>query len=143
MRSGRAKTWWGRSVPFGDYAIRELIMRVLVALVGALACSQLCAAEPKLSAKVEKAQVPDALAEPLRKLLDEQALVVRDGDTELMTVWCRDTLSLLKLAENTTAMSVAVCLFSALRYLTPSAMMPRAALAARPHRHRRFPATPC
>jgi hypothetical protein len=47
------------------------------------------AAEPKLSAKVEKVAAPEALAEPVRKLLDEQALVVRDGDTEVMTVWFR------------------------------------------------------
>jgi hypothetical protein len=47
------------------------------------------AAEPKLSAKVEKVAVPEALAEPIRKLLDEQALVVRDGDAEVMTVWFR------------------------------------------------------
>lgn len=50
------------------------------------------AAEPKLSAKVEKVAAPDALAEPIRKLLDEQALVVRDGDTELMTVWFRSVI---------------------------------------------------
>src|SRR5262249_21423825 len=53
------------------------------------ACSPLCAAEPKLSAKVEKVVVPEALAEPIRKLLDEQALVVRDGEAEVMTVWFR------------------------------------------------------
>jgi hypothetical protein len=47
------------------------------------------AAEPNLSAKVEKAAPPEALAEPIRKLLDEQALVVRDGDAEVMTVWFR------------------------------------------------------
>jgi hypothetical protein len=49
----------------------------------------LYAAEPKLSAKVEKVAAPDALADPVRKLLDEQALVVRDGDAEVMTVWFR------------------------------------------------------
>jgi hypothetical protein len=64
-------------------------MRFLfIALVLALPTS-LCAAEPKLSAKVEKLAPPDALAEPIRKLLDEQALVVRDGETEVMTVWFR------------------------------------------------------
>ncbi len=64
-------------------------MRVLVTIITVFACSTLCAAEPKLSAKVEKVAVPDALAEPIRKLFDEQALVVRDGDTEVMTVWFR------------------------------------------------------
>jgi hypothetical protein len=61
---------------------------MFIALVLALPMS-LCAAEPKLSAKVEKLAPPDALAEPIRKLLDEQALVVRDGDAEVMTVWFR------------------------------------------------------
>ena len=74
-------------------------MRVLVALVGALACSQLCAAEPKLAAKVEKVAPPDALAPPVRKLLDEQALVVRDGDAEVMTVWFRTEIPAKATAE--------------------------------------------
>ena len=64
-------------------------MRFLFALLTLVLPAHLVAAEPKLSAKVEKAAVPDALAEPIRKLLDEQALVVRDGDTEVMTVWFR------------------------------------------------------
>src|SRR5213595_953835 len=58
--------------------------------VFALALSlQAFGAEPKLAAKVEKVAVPEALAEPVRKLLDEHALVVRDGETEVMTVWFR------------------------------------------------------
>ena len=57
------------------------------------------AAEPKLSAKVEKAAPPDTLAEPIRKLLDEQALVVRDDDTELMTVWFRSVIPMKATAE--------------------------------------------
>ncbi|QJW99930.1 hypothetical protein [Frigoriglobus tundricola] len=64
-------------------------MRLLLLLLALVAPAQLGAAEPKLTAKLEKAEVPDALAEPVRKLLDEQALVVRDGDAELMTVWFR------------------------------------------------------
>jgi hypothetical protein len=47
------------------------------------------AVEPKLSAKVEKVAPPEPLAEPIRKLLDEQALVVREDDKEVMTVWFR------------------------------------------------------
>ncbi|AWM39877.1 hypothetical protein GobsT_17490 [Gemmata obscuriglobus] len=62
---------------------------LVLALSVAVAPLAVSAAEPKLSAKVEKVAPPDALAEPVRKLLDEQALVVRDGDTELMTVWFR------------------------------------------------------
>ena len=64
-------------------------MRFWFLLLALIIPAQLVAAEPKLTAKVEKADVPDALAEPVRKLLDQQALVVRDGDTELMTVWFR------------------------------------------------------
>jgi hypothetical protein len=64
-------------------------MRFVFAFFVLFAPAPLFAAEPKLTAKVEKVAVPDALAEPIRKLLDEQALVVRDGDTEVMTVWFR------------------------------------------------------
>ena len=64
-------------------------MRLVFALVVVALPTSAVAAEPKLSAKVEKAAVPEALAEPIRKLLDEQALVVRDEDTEVMTVWFR------------------------------------------------------
>jgi hypothetical protein len=45
--------------------------------------------EPKLSAKVEKAELSEKLAEPVRKLLDEQALVVRDGERVIMRIWFR------------------------------------------------------
>ena len=69
----------------------------LLVFVGA--ASPAFTAEPKLSAKVEKAAVPDALAEPVRKLLDEQALVVRDGDAELMTVWFRTEIPVKATAE--------------------------------------------
>lgn len=68
-------------------------------VVVALAASPVSAAEPKLSAKVEKVAPPEALAEPIRKLLDEQALVVRDGDTELMTVWFRTVIPMKATAE--------------------------------------------
>ncbi len=47
------------------------------------------AAEPKFTAKVEKAEPPEKLAEPVRKLLDDQALVVRNGDDVVMRVWFR------------------------------------------------------
>ena len=70
----------------------------LAVLVLALPTSAF-AAEPKLSAKVEKVEPPDALAEPIRKLLDEQALVVRDGDNELMTVWFRTEIPAKATAE--------------------------------------------
>jgi hypothetical protein len=47
------------------------------------------AAEPKFAAKVEKVEPPAKLAEPVRKLLDEQALVVRNGGDVVMRVWFR------------------------------------------------------
>lgn len=47
------------------------------------------AAEPKFAAKVEKTEPPAKLAEPVRKLLDDQALVVRDGERVVMRVWFR------------------------------------------------------
>jgi hypothetical protein len=58
-----------------------------IVLASLLVC--LVAAEPKFSAKVEKVEVPAKLAEPVRKLLDEQALVVRSGDEVVMRVWFR------------------------------------------------------
>jgi hypothetical protein len=61
---------------------------LLAVLVFALPVSAV-GAEPKLSAKVEKVAAPETLAEPIRKLLDELALVVREGDAEVMTVWFR------------------------------------------------------
>ncbi len=64
-------------------------MRMLLVVGIVCACSPGFGAEPKLSAKVEKVAPPEALAPAVRKLLDEQSLVVRDGDTELMTVWFR------------------------------------------------------
>src|SRR5262245_55726284 len=46
-------------------------------------------AEPTFTAKVEKVEPPEKLAEPIRKLLDEQALVVRSGDEVIMRIWFR------------------------------------------------------
>lgn len=54
-----------------------------------LLAAPLAATEPKFSAKVEKVEAPAKLAEPVRKLLDEQALVVRDGDHVVMRIWFR------------------------------------------------------
>jgi hypothetical protein len=64
-------------------------MRLAFAALLFTLASHLLAAEPKLSAKVEKVAPPEAISEPIRKLLDEQAVVVRDGDAEVMTVWFR------------------------------------------------------
>lgn len=64
-------------------------MRFAFVVVLALQSITGAAAEPKFTAKVEKAEPPMALAEPVRKLLDEQALVVRDGENVVMTIWFR------------------------------------------------------
>lgn len=74
-------------------------MRFALAVVAVAFTVPVSAAEPKLSAKVEKVTPPDALAEPIRKQLDEQALVVRDGDAELMTVWFRSVIPMKATAE--------------------------------------------
>src|SRR5262249_13427099 len=47
------------------------------------------AAEPAFTAKVEKVDPPEKLAEQVRKLLDEQALVVRNGNEVVMRIWFR------------------------------------------------------
>ncbi len=52
-------------------------------------------AEPlKLTAAVEKAGVPDRIAEVIRKELDEQSLVVRDADGVVMRIWFRKSIPL-------------------------------------------------
>jgi hypothetical protein len=45
------------------------------------------AAESKFTAKIEMVEVPEKLAAPIRKLLDEKALVIRDGDAIVMRIW--------------------------------------------------------
>src|SRR5262245_16301991 len=64
-------------------------MRLSCAVVVVLLAGPLRAAEPEFAAKVEKVEPPAKLAEPVRKLLDEQALVVRNGDDVVMRVWFR------------------------------------------------------
>jgi hypothetical protein len=64
-------------------------MRFVVALVVLTFPMNLIAAEPTFTAKVEKVEPPEKLAEPVRKLLDPEALVVRDGETVVMRVWFR------------------------------------------------------
>ena len=67
-------------------------MRFAFVCVAIVLPASLLAAEPKFSAKLEKADPPAKLAEPVRKLLDPQALVVRDGDAVVMRVWFRTTI---------------------------------------------------
>jgi hypothetical protein len=47
------------------------------------------APEPMFTAKVEKVELPAKLAEPILKLLDENALVVSKGDDVVMRIWFR------------------------------------------------------
>jgi hypothetical protein len=47
---------------------------------------------PGFTAKVEKIAPPNKLAEPIQKRLDEQALVVRDGENVVMRVWFRTVI---------------------------------------------------
>lgn len=61
------------------------ISSVVVVLL--VSCS--ATAAPQFTAQVEKVVPPAKLAEPVRKLLDEQSLVVRDGDAVVMRVWFR------------------------------------------------------
>jgi hypothetical protein len=61
------------------------MMRVGFALAALFAV----AAQPKFTAALEKVEPPAKLAEPVRKLLDGQALVVRGGDGVVMRVWFR------------------------------------------------------
>jgi len=49
-------------------------------------------AEAKFTAKVEKVEPSAKLAEPIRKLLDPEALIVRDGDAVVMRVWFRSEI---------------------------------------------------
>src|SRR6476660_9571088 len=63
----------------------ESIMHVALSFVALFTV----AAEAKLSVKVEKVEPSAKLAEPVRKLLDPEALVVRDGDAVVMRIWFR------------------------------------------------------
>ena len=74
-------------------------MRALLTLLMFALPATLCAAAPVLTAKVEKVTPPDTLTEPVRKVLDEQALVVRDGTAEVMTVWFRTAIPVNATAE--------------------------------------------
>ena len=67
---------------------RPLLITVMIGFVAAPAI----AADPAFTAKYEKTAPPAKLAEPIRKLLDDAALVVRNGDTVVMRVWFRSAI---------------------------------------------------
>lgn len=64
----------------------------MLVVIWGLAVSSAAAAEPAFAAKYEKTAPPARLAEPIRKLLDDAALVVRNGDDVLMRVWFRPAI---------------------------------------------------
>jgi len=55
----------------------------------ALSLLVLIAVGPNFSAKVEKVDPPEKLTSSIRKLLDEQALIIRHGDDVVMRIWFR------------------------------------------------------
>jgi hypothetical protein len=67
-------------------------MRFVFVVLFALLAPFAFAAEPAFTAKVERLEPPMKLAEPIRKLLDEQALIVRDGENTVMTIWFRSEI---------------------------------------------------
>jgi hypothetical protein len=56
-------------------------------------------AQPKLSVDLEKLAPPKGIAEPIRKLLDEHALVVRNSRDVVMRVWFRTEIPVKATAE--------------------------------------------
>jgi hypothetical protein len=65
----------------------------LIVLAGPTFCARTGAADAKFAAKYEKLDPPAAVAEPVRQLLDDQALVVRgDNDEPVMRVWFRSEI---------------------------------------------------
>ncbi len=74
-------------------------MRGLIGLLVFILPGGVGAAEPKLAAQVEKVKPPEDLAEPIRELLDDSALVVRDGPQEVLTVWFRAAIPVKATAE--------------------------------------------
>ena len=73
--------------------MRQTWIVVLIGLGGITPPARLAAADPKFAAAYEKLDPPAALAEPVRKLLADSALVVRgDADEPVMRVWFRTAI---------------------------------------------------
>jgi hypothetical protein len=71
-------------------AVRATSLSVLVILGGLAHPARLGGAAPMFAARYEKLDPPAAVAEPVRKLLAEEALVVRgESDEPVMRVWFR------------------------------------------------------
>lgn len=67
-------------------------MRLIVLVVMAASIPRVFAADAMFSAALEKAAPPEALAEPIRKQLDGDALVVRDKNDVVMKIWFRSVI---------------------------------------------------
>lgn len=48
--------------------------------------------DPMLTVGIDDRNAPDSLVEPIRKLLDDKAIVVSNGDTALMAFWFRKSI---------------------------------------------------
>ena len=55
--------------------------------------------ESMLSVSSDSRKPPDSIAEPVRTLLDENAIIISDGDTELMAFWFRKSIPAKATAE--------------------------------------------
>ncbi len=75
------------------------LMRVIVLAIAAALAQSARAAEPMYSAAVEKAAAPESIAEPIRKQLDGNALVVRDKTEVIMRIWFRSVIPVKASAE--------------------------------------------
>lgn len=51
------------------------------------------------TATAESRPAPDTVAAPIRKLLDDKAVVVKDGDAELLAIWFRKSIPAKATAE--------------------------------------------
>jgi hypothetical protein len=67
----------------------DCLMRCVFVALFVLLAIPASSSERKFTAKIEKIEPPMKLAEPIRKLLDSQALVIRDGESAIMTIWFR------------------------------------------------------
>ncbi len=67
-------------------------MQLLFCFLPTLLVPPTSTAKANFTAKLEKIEPSIKLVEPIRKLLDEQALVVRDGDGVVMTIWFRNVI---------------------------------------------------
>jgi hypothetical protein len=62
-------------------------------MIGTMLISFICSTWPMtLTVATDQRSTPDTLAKPVRQLLEEKAIVVSDGDTEIMCIWFRTSI---------------------------------------------------